>query len=84
MNRNTAFMMAAMAAMAGQGISGGSINSKMELAGSAGSGKHSKGRMAKGTQPKRYEQKQIGACKFFRKFGKVKRPSKVIYSNGGV
>lgn len=67
MNRFSAFMMAAMAAGFNKNISGGNINQKIEFAGSAGSSKHGQGQMAKGTQPKRYEQKQIGARKFFRK-----------------
>lgn len=67
MNRLAAQMMAAMAAMSAKNISGGNMNQKLELAGSAGSSKHGQGQMAKGTQPKRYEQKQIGARKFFRK-----------------
>lgn len=68
MNRLAAQMMAAMAAMSAKNISGGSINQKLEIARSAGSAKHGQGWMAKGTRPKRYEQKQIGARKFFRKY----------------
>ncbi len=68
MNRSASQMMAEMAEMSAKNISCDSINQKLEVARSAGSAKHGQGWMAKGTQPKRYEQKKIGARKFFRKY----------------
>jgi hypothetical protein len=68
MNRSLAQIMAMGAAMAGKGISGGPVNKKMEFVRAGGSSKHGQGQMTKGTQPKRYKQKQIGARKFFRKY----------------